>query len=226
MSWLIPGLGLIMFATVFLLLPFGFPVGFTLIGTALLFSVIGSASGVALAVVATRLFAAWNPLDTLPASTGAHRFVWNLRYPTPGAVNRDFPISATYRDTPLEPLGVLAVPGAYTVKLTVNGATLTQPLTLKMDPRASITPLGLQHQFTLATTLAGMMSQTYSAINPQSAIDPQSAVRNPQYDALVSLNNDLATAYDVVESADRAPTTQAVRAVAELERRLKKLLPK
>ena len=41
MSWLIPGLGLIMFATVFLLLPFGFPVGFTLIGTALLFSVIG-----------------------------------------------------------------------------------------------------------------------------------------------------------------------------------------
>jgi len=40
-SWLIPGLGLIMFATVFLLLPFGFPVGFTLIGTALLFSVIG-----------------------------------------------------------------------------------------------------------------------------------------------------------------------------------------
>ena len=34
----------------------------------LLFSAIGSASGVALAVVATRLFAAWNPLDTLPAT--------------------------------------------------------------------------------------------------------------------------------------------------------------
>jgi len=158
------------------------------------------------------------PLDTLPASKGAHRFVWNLRYATPGAVNRDFPISATYRDTPLEPLGVLAVPGTYTVKLTVNGATLTQPLTLKMDPRASITPLGMQQQFTLATKIADMLNRTYSAINPQSA------ARSPQYDALVSLNGDLATAYDVVEAADRAPTTQAVRAVAELQKRFVKLV--
>src|SRR6266550_3470510 len=41
MSVLIPALGLIMFGAVFLLLPFGFPVGFTLMGVALLFSVIG-----------------------------------------------------------------------------------------------------------------------------------------------------------------------------------------
>src|SRR5207302_10544322 len=40
-SLLVPSLGLIMFASVFLLLPFGFPVGFTLMGTALLFSLIG-----------------------------------------------------------------------------------------------------------------------------------------------------------------------------------------
>jgi tripartite ATP-independent transporter DctM subunit len=45
MSVLIPALGLIMFAAVFALLPFGFPVGFTLIGTALLFSVLGHALG-------------------------------------------------------------------------------------------------------------------------------------------------------------------------------------
>src|SRR5438477_317082 len=41
MSVLIPALGLIMFGAVFLLLPFGFPVAFTLMGVALLFSVIG-----------------------------------------------------------------------------------------------------------------------------------------------------------------------------------------
>ena len=43
-------------------------------------------------------------------------------------------------------------------------------------------------------------------------------------EALTALNNDLATAYDVVEGADRAPTTQAVTAVARLEQRLKALL--
>src|ERR1700676_364433 len=41
MSLLIPALGLIMFGAVFLLLPLGFPVGFTLMGVALLFSLIG-----------------------------------------------------------------------------------------------------------------------------------------------------------------------------------------
>src|SRR5438477_8246879 len=45
MSVLIPALGLIMFGAVFLLLPFGFPVGFTLMGVALLFSVIGHLLG-------------------------------------------------------------------------------------------------------------------------------------------------------------------------------------
>ena len=41
---------------------------------------------------------------------------------------------------------------------------------------------------------------------------------------LIALNTDLATAYDVVEGADRAPTTQAVKAVTHLEQRVKALL--
>ena len=45
MSVLVPSLGLIMFAAVFLLLPLGFPVGFTLMGAALLFSLIGHLLG-------------------------------------------------------------------------------------------------------------------------------------------------------------------------------------
>src|SRR5437016_3293869 len=45
MSGVIPALGLIMFGAVFLLLPFGFPVGFTLMGTAMLFALIGHFAG-------------------------------------------------------------------------------------------------------------------------------------------------------------------------------------
>ncbi len=162
------------------------------------------------------------PPQKLPASKGMHRFVWDLRYPTPGAVSYDYPISAVPHDTPREPLGVLAVPGTYTIKLSVDGRTLSRPLTLKMDPRATITALGLQRQFSLATTIGGMMNRTFAAIRQS---NPQSATRNPQYDQLVALNADLATAYDVVEGADRAPTTQAAKAVAALEQRLKKLQP-
>ena len=159
------------------------------------------------------------PPQILSATKGMHRFVWDLRYPAPGAVQRDFPISAIYSDTPREPLGVLAVPGAYTVKLTVNGRTFTRPLTLKMDPRARITPLGLSQQFTLAAKIADMMNRTFVAI--AGAQPPASTLKAN----LTTLNNDLATAYDVVEGADRAPTLQAARAVSALQQRLTKLLP-
>jgi hypothetical protein len=153
-----------------------------------------------------------------------HRFVWDLRYPAPGAVERDFPISAIYKDTPLEPLGVFAVPGAYTVKLTVNGTTYTQALTLKMDPRAKITPLGLAQQFRLALRIAEMMNRSYAAL--LSPVAGRQLPGAPTSDALKVLNADLATAYDAVEGSDRAPTTQAVKAVAALEQRLAKLLPR
>jgi photosystem II stability/assembly factor-like uncharacterized protein len=159
------------------------------------------------------------PPQILSGAKGMHRFVWDLRYPTPGAVQYDYPISAIYRDTPREPLGVIARPGAYTLKLLVGGQTFRQPLTLKMDPRASITPLGLAQQFALATRIADMMNRSFAAIH-----SPQPPVPTRQAD-LESLNNDLATVYDVVEGADRPPTAQAVRAVGVIERRLAKLLP-
>jgi len=158
------------------------------------------------------------PHQTLSGAKGMHRFVWDLRYPTPGAVQYDYPIAAIYRDTPREPLGVIALPGVYTIKLTVGAQTLTQRLTVKMDPRASITPIGLAQQFRLATNVAAMMNRSFAAIHRTPA--PPASRRS----ALESLNGDLATAYDVIEGADRAPTAQAARAVLRLQRRLATLL--
>ena len=172
--------------------------------------------------------------QALSAAKGMHRFVWDLRYPAPGAVERDFPISAIPTDTPLEPLGVLAVPGAYRVRLTVNGATIAEPLTVKMDPRATITPLGLSQQFALATRIVEMMNRTFAEITTSQApaTSPQPPLASPQSpatshrDDLRALNIDLATAYDVIEGADRAPTVQAAQSVAHLRKRLDTLLAK
>jgi len=158
------------------------------------------------------------PPQILSATKGMHRFVWDFRYAAPGAVQRDFPISAIHGDTPREPLGVLAVPGVYTVRMTVNGWIFTRRLTLKMDPRATITPLGLRQQFALGTSIADMMNRTFAAI---AGAQPSASSLKAN---LTTLNNDLATAYDVVEGTDRAPTVQAVRAVAALQQRLTKLL--
>ncbi len=73
-----------------------------------------------------------------PAPTaGMHRFVWDLHAAPAGGERRrggEYPISAIYQDTP-GMQGEWMPPGTYTVRLTVDGRTYTQPLVVKPDPR-------------------------------------------------------------------------------------------
>jgi hypothetical protein len=78
------------------------------------------------------------------------RFVWDLMYPNPPSDNYDLPISAVYKNTPFVPQGPFVMPGKYTVRLTVSGHVLTQPLLVRMDPRVTTPVVGLQQQFDLS----------------------------------------------------------------------------
>ena len=90
------------------------------------------------------------PFQPLKNESGMQRFVWDLMYPNPPADRYDLPISAVYRDTPFVPQGPYVLPGRYTVRLTVDGRSLTQPLDIRMDPRVSTPTAGLQQQFDLS----------------------------------------------------------------------------
>ncbi len=74
------------------------------------------------------------PPQILSAQGGAHRFIWDLRYPPTGGGKGGFSMAAIYRDTP-GAQGPMVLPGQYTVKLTVDGQSQVQPLTVKADPR-------------------------------------------------------------------------------------------
>ena len=152
----------------------------------------------------------WIRPPSIPATTaGLHRFVWDLCYPPPDAIDHDYPISATYRDTPRSPMGVLAMPGQYSVKLTVNGKSYTQLLTVKMDPRVKTPLAGLQQQFALAQRIVGLMHQTFEAVQQASTGKAELEGRNRALAALLAL----------VEGADTAPTAAMVSAVDEIERK-------
>ena len=71
----------------------------------------------------------------LPTTAGTHRWVWDLHETTPTATSYSYPISAVPYRTPLVPQGPLVLPGTYTVRLTFDGHSESQPLTVKMDPR-------------------------------------------------------------------------------------------
>ncbi len=92
-------------------------------------------------------------LSPLGTTAGLHRYVWDLHYTTPSVQQFSLPISATPRNTLREPQGIWAHPGQYTVRLTVDGKSYTQPLVVRMDPRVKSPAAGLQQQFTLSLGL-------------------------------------------------------------------------
>jgi photosystem II stability/assembly factor-like uncharacterized protein len=77
------------------------------------------------------------PIIVPSAHAGHNRFVWNLRYEHPKSPSYTYSIAAVPgQDTPVVPQGMLVLPGAYKVRLSVDGKTYTQPLSVKMDPRS------------------------------------------------------------------------------------------
>src|SRR5947209_3957199 len=93
------------------------------------------------------------PPQTLSAAAGAHRFLWDMHYPDVPGVEAEYPIAAIPHNTAPQPSGPWALPGQYTVVLTANGKSYSQPLTIKMDPRVKTSVAGLQQQFKLSSDL-------------------------------------------------------------------------
>jgi len=141
------------------------------------------------------------PPQVLSSEAGMHRFVWDLHHTRPTGMRAGFPIAAVYRNTAREPNGVWAHPGAYSVRLTVNGKTYMQPLNLRMDPRVKTPAPALLQQFTLSTQLAEAMDVIGRKIAGGAAAPD-----------LARVNAALLSAYNLIQDADVAPTTQAVKA--------------
>src|ERR1035438_2434279 len=87
----------------------------------------------------------------LKTSAGMHRFTWDMHYdPLPGtAGGRGFGADGAvpHRTYPTVHSPWVA-PGVYSVRLTADGKTQTQPITIKLDPRVKLTP-DVQQIFTL-----------------------------------------------------------------------------
>ena len=89
------------------------------------------------------------PPFSLPKNAGENRTHWDLRYEAPRVFNHSFEINANPGLTPASPEGALVLPGTYTLKLTVDGKSYTQTLTVKNDPRSPATLEALKAQHAL-----------------------------------------------------------------------------
>lgn len=129
----------------------------------------------------------FGPPAHLSKDAGLNRFVWDLRYDPPQALNFgyygglldyvEYTISdhALPADTPREQtLGPLAVPGQYEVFFIGNGTVMKQPLTITLDPRVHVSQADLEAQLLaekrITSGLAASTKAFHSITNLQAAI--------------------------------------------------------
>lgn len=84
---------------------------------------------------------------------GTNRFTWDLRYPGSTVFEGEIMWGARAEQGPL------AVPGNYQVRVSADGQTQTQPLTLTLDPREHVTQAQLEQQFKLACQIRDEVSK-------------------------------------------------------------------
>jgi hypothetical protein len=134
----------------------------------------------------------WFPKPQVVEKTaGMHRFVWDLAWNGSGAANEE--------DSERSLTPPKAVPGAYQVRLTVDGKIQNQALKIIMDPRSPATPDILKQQFQLSRQIYDDAVQARRVLAEITSVqkqltDPQrSAVQEPETkSALQKAQSDIA----------------------------------
>jgi photosystem II stability/assembly factor-like uncharacterized protein len=172
------------------------------------------------------------PPTPLPAEIGLNRVNWNVRYDDPPSSGEHVTIRAVPGDSPVNYEGPLALPGVYTVRLTVDGVRSTQTVRVRNDPRSSATPADLRAQHALqmrlynGANLADAAAKQVSAMREAAVAVPAKGdlaaavsefVRNLGRPALPSFEMIRGTMDHLLEeldSADMAPTPAMIGAYA------------
>lgn len=109
-----------------------------------------------------------------------HRFVWDMHYqPMPGARQSLDDNQAVEHDTPVAPSSPWVMPGNYTVRLTVDGQSHTEPLTVKMDPRVRTPEAALQQQLDASMQAYREAMAASAALGQVRDLEKRIAARKP-----------------------------------------------
>jgi hypothetical protein len=139
------------------------------------------------------------------------------------------------------PRGPLAVPGDYTLRLTIGPWTATQPLTLRVDPRLAddgVTLDDLGRQFEVSRDVHELLTAAYALL--ESVQTARASATGEKATALRRLESELATReqprysepkvidqlrylYGILDGADQAPGRDAIDRAAELREQVRQL---
>ena len=181
----------------------------------------------------------YRPPQRLSSQAGMHRFTWDVHYqplPVGGSAGRGgLPIAAVPNDTAVPPTAPWAGPGAYTVRLTVDGRRYTQPIAVKADPRVRTPPLVMRQVYALSRALYFEAANAQAAATRLTALRKQAAERRAtaqgaearaleEFDTkaealrLPAAGASLAGVMNLLQAADVQPTAVQLDAISRARR--------
>ncbi len=191
------------------------------------------------------------PVQILSTSAGHHRFTWDLRYAKPEGAERQLPIWANYKRTPLGPLGPFVAPGQYKIKLTADGVSNETTLSVRIDPRvaASVADIELQSKYSLLcyqnyqklqstrdviekktndVKTKKELKDKLHTLRGKGTVENADILYGAAYDSptetIISLQNKLIHILTVLQSADEKPTQSTIQAAEKLSNKTNDLL--
>jgi photosystem II stability/assembly factor-like uncharacterized protein len=111
-------------------------------------------------------------IRAMPTAVGTNRVNWDIRYDNPPTFSHSYAqvMGAVAGETPWSPEGPLAPPGVYTLKLTVDGKSYTQTVTVKNDPRSPATAADLAAQHELIGKLYDASNEAWQGYQQVTAM--------------------------------------------------------
>jgi photosystem II stability/assembly factor-like uncharacterized protein len=127
----------------------------------------------------------YKPPQRLATSAGLHRWIWDVHLqPLPGGGGGGgrggLPISAIPGNAAPAVGTPWANPGTYTVKLSVNGKTYSQPISVRQDPRVKTPTLAMQQVYTQTKAVYDAAVDVQSASAQVASLRAQVAALRPQ----------------------------------------------
>jgi photosystem II stability/assembly factor-like uncharacterized protein len=186
-----------------------------------------------------------DPKDKEPrvsVEVGMNRFLWDMRHPDAAKID-DEPQVMDQLENALK--GPVAAPGAYAVRLDVDGEKSDAKFEIRKDPRISATQADFDAQFALRMKLRDLLDRDHKAVNrlraarndprtnaaTKRALDtiesqlmqPKAKSRQDTLNFGVRLNHRIGSLIGSVASADAVPTKQAVELAKQMNDELTKL---
>ena len=192
------------------------------------------------------------PNIALSATAGMHRFIWDMRYDPIQGMTSESEANAVPHRTYFAATAPFAPPGSYTVRLTADGTTSAQQLTLVLDPRVKTSSAAMATIATLTRELYDDALAVHAAyVDARRMSDRLSAASDAQVKSLVdsiappmttrparrtfgaqaasaptlqSVQTSLMAAAMSMQAADVAPTARQLAAVEQARAQFKDVM--